>query len=236
MKTVEIGVLLPSYNEAAALPSILRGIPSIIQQKGVSYKITPIVIDDGSSDNTRKVVLSVKGVVLIQHIINSGAGAATRTGISYLRNTNYEYGATMDADGQHSPADLEKVLRACLKGECDIVLGSRLKNTDGMPWYKVVGNRGLNFFTRILLGVSSSDSQSGLKAFNRKTIENLNYRENGYAFCSEMLWRAKKAQLTIKEVPIQAIYSEYSKSKGQSNWNAFQIIKQMVRHRIKEIS
>lgn len=236
MKKRRIGVLIPAYNEASALSAVLAGIPSKLTLSGTSFKLVPIVIDDGSSDKTAKIALKNKGTVLIRHIINSGAGAATRTGILYLRQNDYQYGATMDADGQHDPADLEKILTAVVDGNCNIVVGSRLVNTNGMPWYKIFGNKGLNVLTKILLGVNSTDSQSGLKAFDKVTIDELDYRENGYAFCSEMLWRAHKIGLVVKEVPVRAVYTDYSKSKGQSNWNGFMIIKSMVRHRISDFS
>lgn len=232
----KIGVVIPAYNESAVIREVLVTLPRTILYEGKRLSVVPIVVDDASHDDTTVVVSSVKNVVLIRHLVNSGAGAATRTGLSYVRELkDYKLAATMDADGQHSPKDLVKIIKSLEKDPSDVVIGSRLINTEGMPWYKIVGNKGLNFVTFLLLGVSTTDSQSGLKAFNRQAIENLSYRENGYAFCSEMLWRANQANLVISEEPIEAIYTEYSKAKGQSNWNAIQIIKQLIKHRISDL-
>lgn len=229
-------MIIPAYNEDKVVKKVITSLPHTMTENGVTYDIVPIVVDDGSVDATASCIKSVTRAILIEHIINSGAGAATRTGLRYLRENNFDYGATMDADGQHTPKDLKNVLSALFREDtADIIIGSRLVDSTGMPWYKIAGNKGLNLITKILLGVSSTDSQSGLKAFNRATIEHLEYRENGYAFCSEMLWRANKANLNIKEVPIKAIYTDYSVSKGQSNWNAFQIIKQLIRHRLADL-
>ena len=234
MNEKRIGVILPAFNEAAVIKDVLLHIPESITRKNTTYTLVPVVIDDGSRDETALVARKNKRAHVIKHILNTGAGAATRTGLHYLRDNDFLFGATMDADGQHDPHDLLKVINAAIDGKADLIVGSRLVNTKGMPFHKIIGNKGLSLFTRILLGVSSSDTQSGLKAFNRKTLENLSYREDGYAFCSELLWRAHKSHLTIAEVPIKAIYTDHSKAKGQSSWNGFQIIKQLIKHRVSD--
>jgi glycosyltransferase involved in cell wall biosynthesis len=234
MRNSKVGVIIPAFNEAGVIAEVVANIPASINIKKLVYDLVPIVVDDGSTDQTSLKARKGDNSVVITHILNSGAGAATRTGIRYLRDNDFVFGATMDGDGQHDPKDLQKVICAAIEGGADLIVGSRLVNSDGMPWYKILGNKGLNFITKLLLGVKSSDSQSGLKAFNRKTIDLLTYRENGYAFCSEMLWRAHQAKLSIAEVPVRAIYTDYSKAKGQSNWGAFQIIKQLVRHRLSD--
>lgn len=232
MRVYKVGVIIPAYNEGRVIKDVLATIPEKVKKKNHIINYVPIVVDDGSSDKTSEIVSKINHVVIIRHLINLGPGAATRTGLIYLKENGFNYGATMDADGQHSYINLQDVVYAVIKEQGDFIIGSRLINSAAnMPWYKVVGNKGLNFITKLLLGVSSSDSQSGLKAFNRKTIDKLDYNENGFAFCSEMIWRAKKAGLKINEIPIEAIYTKYSKAKGQSNWNAFYIIRQLIRHR-----
>ncbi len=103
-----------------------------------------------------------------------------------------------------------------------------------MSRVKVLGNWGLSFITYILFGVKSTDSQSGLRVYSRKALESLRWKTSGYEFCSEMIWRAKQISLTITEHPIKAIYSDYSKGKGQSNWYAFNILKSLIKRRVVE--
>jgi glycosyltransferase involved in cell wall biosynthesis len=235
MKVMKIGVIIPAYNEANAIGAVLDSLPRTLtlDQK---YTVIPVVIDDGSTDETAKVAESHPAKpVVIRHILNMGAGAATRTGLQYLKKHGYAFGATVDADGQHVKKDIANVITAAVEGKGDIVIGSRLGDPKGMPWYKIMGNIGLNFVTRLLLGVSTTDSQSGLKGFNSRTINALDFRENGYAFCSEMLWRAQRADLSITEVHIQAVYTDYSKGKGQNSWNGFNIIKQLIKHRLADL-
>jgi len=104
-----------------------------------------------------------------------------------------------------------------------------------MSKVKILGNKGLSLATYALFGVNSTDSQSGLRVYSRKALEQLKWKTSGYEFCSEMLWRAKQLNLRINEYPIRAIYTEYSKAKGQNNWNAVNIIKSLVKRRIMEI-
>ena len=235
MDRKRVGVVIPAFNEGQVIKQVLDGIPDTLSVNGVMYQLTPIVIDDGSTDKTAHNARAKKHAIVISHFLNSGPGAATRTGLHYAYQNNFDFCVTADADGQHSSADIRKVLRAAVKGQADIIIGSRLVDTTGMPWYKVFGNKGLNVVTRILLGVRSSDTQSGLRAFKRKALENLDFRENWFAFCSEMLWRAHRAGLKVAEVSIQAIYTDYSKNKGQSNWNGFNIVKQLIKHRLADL-
>jgi hypothetical protein len=104
-----------------------------------------------------------------------------------------------------------------------------------MPVIRVFGNKVLNLATRIILGVSVTDSQSGLKAFSRNAIEKIEIRSNGFEFCSEIIWRSKQQNLKIKEIPIKAIYTDYSRAKGQSNINALRIMKNLIRQKVREV-
>jgi len=98
-----------------------------------------------------------------------------------------------------------------------------------------LGNKGLSVITYVLFGINVTDSQSGLRVFSKQSLDKLRWKTSGYEFCSEMLWRAKQQHLTIREYPIKAVYTEYSMSKGQNNWNAINIIKSLLKRRILEL-
>jgi glycosyltransferase involved in cell wall biosynthesis len=195
---------------------------------------TIVVVNDGSKDNTSDVARK-KGVVVIDHILNSGAGGATATGLSYAEQNDFDIAVTMDADGQHHPDDVLKGVKKIMENKVDLLIGSRLVDSSGMSRVKILGNRGLSAITNILFGISSTDSQSGLRVFSRRALEELRWKTSGYEFCSEMLWRAKQLKLSIDEYPIRAIYTEYSRVKGQTNWNAVNIVKSLVKRRIAEM-
>lgn len=232
-KTQEkVCIVIPSYNESQTIENVITGV--INSFKSSPYKPFVVVVDDGSKDNTAQIA-EKHGAFVIRHILNTGAGGATATGLSYAEQFGFNIAITMDADGQHDAGDLIKGLSELKKKDVDLLIGSRLINSEGMSRVKVLGNKGLSFITYLLFGVRSTDSQSGLRIFSRKALEQLRWKTSGYEFCSEMLWRAKQLNLTIDEFPIKAIYTEYSLSKGQSNWNAINIIKTLLKRRLMEI-
>ena len=99
----------------------------------------------------------------------------------------------------------------------------------------MLGNKGLSLITKLLFGINVTDSQSGLRIYSRRAIDNLDWKSTGYEFCSEMIWRAKQAGMTIGEYPIKAIYTDYSRAKGQNNWNAINIVKRLLKQRLTEL-
>jgi len=231
-KGLNVCVVIPAYNEGPVIRHVVEGITTTMKQSKFDYTI--VVINDGSSDDTTTQA-AAGGAKVIDHILNSGAGSATATGLSYANQNNFDYAVTMDADDQHLPKDVLEGVKIAHKNNTDLLIGSRLLDSNGMSRVKVLGNKGLSFITYALFGINVTDSQSGLRVFSKNALENLRWKTSGYEFCSEMLWRAKQIHLNIAEYPISAIYTEYSKAKGQNNWNAVNIVKSLVRRRIIEV-
>ena len=231
-KLHRVCVVVPAYNEASVIHGVLRSV--IKELKNTPYDFEVVVVNDGSKDATGNVARKA-GATVIDHILNSGAGSATATGLSYANQNGFDAAATMDADGQHLPSDVLNGFKELEKTGADLLIGSRLIDSRGMSRVKVLGNKGLSFITYILFGIDSTDSQSGLRIFSRSSLEQLRWKTSGYEFCSEMLWRAKQLGLTVSEYPIKAIYTEYSKAKGQNNWNALNIVRSLVKRRIVEM-
>ncbi len=222
---------MPAYNEGSVIADVIENLQTSLSSKGFDFQI--IVVDDGSSDETAMVASSA-GAYVISHILNTGAGAATATGLSFAQQNGFQIAATLDADGQHEPLDLIKGIEIIMKNDYDLLIGSRLINSRGMTKVKILGNKGLSLITYLLFGVSVTDSQSGLRIFSKNALDSLKWKTSGYEFASEMLWRAKQQGLKIKEFPIKAIYTDYSKAKGQNNWNGYNIVKSLVRRRMVE--
>ncbi len=234
-----IGIVLPAYNEAVVIRSVIRSLPRSITIRTKTYRILPIVVNDGSHDATARVVASQKHVKLINHVINSGVGAATRTGLHYARDIGCIAVVTMDSDGQHSTKDVLSLIKEILKsGSADLVIGNRLSDANGnMPTFKRIGNRGLGLVTYVLLGTYVSDSQSGLRAWNEKALETIEFHSNDYAFCSEVIWKARRAKLKIAELPIKAIYTEYSMNRATAQKNlsgGINIVTQLLKRRFMD--
>ena len=227
----KVAIVIPAYNEAEVISDVIGGIKSGMNKQKLNYEV--VVVDDGSSDNTAKLCRKEK-VTVISHILNSGSGSATATGLSYAQQRGFDIAVTMDADGQHDPDDAIRGIKIMYESKADLLIGSRLINSQGMGKTKIIGNKGLSLFTFMIFGVKVTDSQSGLRIFSKKALGELRWKSSGYEFCSEMIWRAKQLKLGIDEYPITAIYTEYSKSRGQNNWNGVNIIKSLVKQRLME--
>lgn len=232
MPTLNICVIIPAFNEAKVIENTVLDIKKLLDKTSYNYEI--VVVNDSSSDNTAHNAKKA-GATVVSHILNSGAGGATATGLRYAREGSFDIAATMDADGQHAPDDVILGINTIANSKTDLLIGSRLIDSKGMSKVKILGNKGLSLITSFLFGSNVTDSQSGLRMYSKNAITNLSWKTTGYEFCSEMLWRAKQQHMVITEYPIKAIYSDYSTSKGQNNWNAINIVKSLIKRRIVEI-
>lgn len=226
-------LIIPAFNEASVIQNTLRSLPSDVP--GVD-SLTVVVVDDGSTDATADEVLRCGDarVVLLRHAINRGLGGALGTGLAYARQHGADFVVTYDADGQHAPEDIGNVVAPLISDQADAVIGSRLIDPKGMPWYRVVGNWGLNLFTFFIFGMWTTDSQSGLRGFSRPALQRIDIRMDRMEVSSEFIKEIRRCRLRYREVPIRAIYSDYSLAKGQRNVNGFNILIRLVLHRLME--
>jgi len=198
---MDVWIVMPAYNEERTIGDVLDA----LRREGYSKVI---VVDDGSTDRTAKRARS-KGAVVVSHPRNMGLGAALRSGLEAARKRGADRVVTFDADGQHDPKAVRRLLDA-LKG-VDIAIGVRQHL--GIPLHKRVGNFGLNFITYLFSGVLT-DSQSGSRAFNRKALERIKIKSNRYEVSSEIIIQARKLGLKVGEVQVKCFYTTYSKARG----------------------
>lgn len=213
---VRVVITVPAFNESAVIYKVLKGIPKKI--KGVAL-VDVVVINDGSSDHTQSEVQRA-GFSTINHVINRGLGAAIKTGMEYAKSKRADIMVTFDGDGQHDPSDIGKIILPIIQKKADLVIGSRFKKLKKVPLDRYFLNWIANLITFLFYGVVTTDSQSGLRAFSKKAINLIDFKGERMDFSSEILLEAKRHNLKIEEVPIQAIYTEYSRKKGQKNLNA----------------
>jgi glycosyltransferase involved in cell wall biosynthesis len=221
---------VPAYNEESVIRGVIDNIPLSVKLNGSRCDLEVVVVDDFSSDDTCQEVRSCKRgrIKLVQHLINTGAGGATRTGLRYASILGCDYAVAIDGDGQHDFSDAIKCIEFAIKTKSDLIVGNRLSDSGDMPGYKIVGNYMMSKLTALILGVYVPDSQCGLRVYSKEATNSLGWSENGYIFCSEMLLSAKKLGMEIESCDIRAIYTDYSKSKGQSSWNAIGMIKSII--------
>lgn len=228
----KVALVIPAYNEGKIIKRVVKDLAATFKNSNYTYQI--VVVDDGSKDDTTEQARA-GGAYVIRHLLNSGSGGATATGLSFAYQNGFDIATTSDADGQHHPEDVLKGVDLMAAGNHDLLIGSRLIDNSGMSRVKILGNQGLSFITRALFGINITDSQSGLRIFSKRALAELKWKTSGYEFCSEMLWRAKQQGMVIEEFPIKAIYTDYSMAKGQNNWNAINIVKSLVQRRIVEL-
>ncbi len=192
-----IAAILPAFNEEVSIGSVVL--------RARRYVDRVIVVDDGSSDRTAEVA-ELAGAEVIRHKVNMGKGAALKTGFEFLDSEMVV--VTIDTDGQHDPSDIPKLVEPILKGEADMVNGSRYINGNkkDTPFYRRLGQVVLDNATRLDSGLDITDSQSGFRAFAADTKEVFRFKQNGLAIESEMLADAANAGLRIKEVEIGVRY------------------------------
>jgi glycosyltransferase involved in cell wall biosynthesis len=193
----KICAILPAFNEEVSIGSM------VLLTK--NYVDEVFVVDDGSKDRTSEVAERA-GATVIKNAQNSGKGVALKNG--FLAAQNFDIIITMDADGQHNPRDIPRLLDPILSGKADIVNGSRYLN--GMdkktPFYRRFGQVILDTMTNINAQEKFTDTQSGFRAFNARSLKAFKFTENGFAIESEMLKNASDSGLKIEEVPIDVRY------------------------------
>ncbi len=203
-------IVIPAYNEALTIAEVVRGATRIAERV--------VVVDDGSRDDTSRLAKQA-GAVVVRHAVNRGVGAALGTGIEAAIRLGADAVVTMDADGQHRAEDAAKVFARLAQGDVDFVIGSRMKKGDepgNMPPHRVLFNTIGNVLTFLLFGVWVSDSQSGLRGLSHKAACSIELRTNGMESLSEFIKEKKDKRWRMAEVPIKAIYTDYSLSKGQN--------------------
>lgn len=189
---------MPAYNEERSIAKVVLACKKHVDKV--------IVVDDGSTDLTAEIATAL-GAYVIRHETNKGYGAALRTCFEAARWLEVDKMVIMDADGQHDPNDIPKLLGS-LDEDVDIVIGSRFCGNNGhnVPIYKKFGMKVLDTATNMAGGASVSDSQSGFRAYRKKAIDAIKINENGMPAGSEILIQSKSNDLKIKEVEIHCRY------------------------------
>jgi polyprenyl-phospho-N-acetylgalactosaminyl synthase len=187
--------------------------PIVSDLVGRTYRV--VVVDDGSRDATGQIALSA-GATVITHPINLGQGAALQTGIKFALQQGASYVVTFDADGQHRPSDVPRLVEALIGNGAAYALGSRfLGSSRGMPYGRRLLLQAAIWFTRVITGLSLTDTHNGLRAMTREGASRIALRQNRMAHASELLEQIAASGLPHMEVPVTIDYSRYSLAKGQ---------------------
>lgn len=226
MQANDVWLVVPLYNEAKVIGDVVRT---------ARTRFPKIVcVDDGSTDQSAGRA-DEAGAVVVRHPVNLGQGAALQTGLAYaLTDPDMRYCVTYDADGQHQLADVEAMLARIRQGDVRVVFGSRFLDdrTDASLLKRLI-LRVAVAYTNLTTGTRLTDAHNGLRVLERSVVERLDITQNRMAHASEIVaqigsMRFHGAKVAYAEEPVHILYTDYSKAKGQSLWNAVNILAELI--------
>ena len=200
-----VGVILPGYNVGRHLEQVVADIRALHPDMRI------LVVDDGSADDTSEVARRC-GVDLEVHAPNRGKGAALATGFAWAVREQLEWVFTMDADGQHLPAEMAGFLAAAERDNLDVVVGNRMDARGDMPWLREQTNLFTSWVVSRLAGVSIPDSQNGYRLLRVAWLDGLALKTTRYDTESEILVRLARRGCRVGSAPVTTVYGDEKSS------------------------
>ncbi len=223
---MRIVTVIPAYNEASRVALAVRD--------ALAFTHNVVVVDDCSHDETA-ICAREAGAIVLVHVMNRGQGAALQTGMDYaLEHLEADVIVHFDADGQMQGQDIEILVNPILRGEADIVLGSRFlgKEAENLPRSRRTALRAGGVFTALFSGLHVTDSQNGFRALSREAAEKIRIRLDRMAHASEILDMIRVKSLRYQEQPVTIRYTEETLKKSPSNLRAFGIVKDVLKNKL----
>ena len=214
-------VIVPMFNEATVIGGVIAGLLA-------EFNFI-VCVDDGSSDDSVRVARDA-GAHVVSHPINLGQGASLQTGFEFaLSDPLMTEVVTFDADGQHLVADAVGMVAKLRDEDLDIVVGSRfLDDRTTVGFAKRMVLRSAARYTAITTGMALTDAHNGLRAIGRGLLENIHLKQNRMAHASELIDQIGGNKAKWAEFPTHIVYTDYSKSKGQSLLNSVNILVELL--------
>src|SRR2546422_650438 len=220
MACVRVCFLVPAYNEAATIGEVLERIARLDLEPQV------IVVDDGSTDETA--AIAERAGVLVIRQENRGKGAAIRVAIPHIES---EIVVIQDADMEYDPTEVPSLVEPIVRGNADVVFGSRLSG--GRPqraylFWHMLGNRFLSLLTGVLFNTTLSDMETGYKAFRADVLRSLDLRQDGFGIEPEITAKICKQKLRVYELPIAYYGRTYAEGKKITWKDGFKAIRVLL--------
>jgi polyprenyl-phospho-N-acetylgalactosaminyl synthase len=225
---LKVFCVVPAFNEEINIAKVIKEVKVFVDEV--------IVVDDGSSDKTASLARKC-GAVVLRHVINRGQGAGLQTGNEFALSKGADIVVHFDADGQFSAEEIKDVVEPIIKGEADVVFGSRFLGKDAnLPWIKrnLIYPIGRIVNDYLLSGSKLTDPQNGFRALSKKSLQKIKIQSDGMAHNSEIQRKAVKG-FKCSEVPVTVRYNEYGQGlftgKGRGS-GGIKIIKDILFSRI----
>ena len=218
MRYQDVWIVVPAYNEASVIGDVIKEIRTVFDNV--------VCVDDGSKDGTADLALRA-GAHVVPHPVNLGQGAAIQTGVEYARSRpGAQVFATFDADGQHRLKDVVAMIDRLSVDDVDMVVGTRFAETSASkpPLLKRIILRAAALLSSSSRELGLTDAHNGLRVFNKKVADELNITMNGMSHASEIITLAVEKRWRVAEEPVEILYTDYSKAKGQPLLNGVNIV------------
>ncbi len=217
----DVWIVIPVYNEAPVVREVVEHVLTVFPNV--------VCVDDGSRDGSVEAVLRTRAH-LVRHPVNLGQGAALQTGFEYARSVpSMQWVVTFDADGQHQVSDVVDMLAKARAEDLQVVFGSRFLDDRTTPslMKKVILRLAVGY-TNITTGTKLTDAHNGLRVLRRDVVERLDITQNRMAHASELVAQIGEMKVRYGESPVHILYTDYSKTKGQSLWNSVNILVELM--------
>jgi len=223
----KLSIIIPVYNEEKTILEILKRVESV---KLTNFEKEIIVVDDGSTDGTKKILkTSEQRYQILEHSHNQGKGAALRAG---FKQATGDFLIIQDADLEYNPQEYFQLLEPLIKNKADIVYGSRnLKNNPRFKKSYYWGVRLISWLTNILYGSNLTDVYTCYKVFKTPILKNLDLESNGFEFEEEVTIKALKKKFRILEIPINYFPRSFKEGKKISWLDGVKAILTMIKYR-----
>ncbi|KIP51377.1 glycosyltransferase family 2 protein [Leucobacter komagatae] len=216
----DVWVVIPLFNEATV-------IGGVIEDLNVSFQ-NVVCIDDGSRDGSGEVA-SRAGAKVVRHPINLGQGAALQTGFEYALERGATYVVTFDADGQHRVIDACAMLERARAEDLAVVFGSRFLDDRTQPGLlKKIVLKTAVWVTNLTTRTKLTDAHNGLRVIREDALRMVKLRQDRMAHGTEIVVQLGRTGLPYAEQPVEVLYTDYSKAKGQSLLNSINILIDLV--------
>ncbi len=216
---------IPAYNRDKTIAKVVL--------KAKKHVDEVIVCDDGSQqEDMTATIAEALGATVMRHQKNMGYGAALRTLFYEAKKRDPDVMVTLDADYQHNPDDIPRLIKPILAGEADIVIGSRFLGEENrkIPKDRKMGIKAITKLTNISSYKEITDAQSGFRAYSRKALQLITPTEYGMGASTEILLKAKEKDLKIKEIPIKISYDVEKPSTQNPLYHGIDVVLSTIKH------
>jgi glycosyltransferase involved in cell wall biosynthesis len=213
-------VVIPAYREQRMIGDVV--------QRVRKYVPTVVIVDDGSSDRTAEEAAAA-GAVVIRHARNLGKGVALNTGFEHARRNGFDCLITMDADGQHDPADIPRFIEAYERTGIPVLIGNRMGMLSNMPLVRKLTNRYMSWLLSRAMRQYVPDTQCGFRLYRCDVLPFIETQSARFAAESEILLHIAARGIRMDSVPITVIYNE-GKSKINPLRDTFRFFLMLSRH------